>query len=143
MPPLDLSEIREAILTPATRAGLVFQDGVVDRLVSDMGTDPAALPLLQYTLLQLWKRRQGNRITMEVYNAVGGPATALSDTAQEIYDGFGSAQARENTRIIFQQLVRPSLLFEFVRDRVSRAELERLLPPPASTPCSNPLSTRR
>lgn len=103
MPPLDLSEIREAILTPATRAGLVFQDGVVDRLVSDMGTDPAALPLLQYTLLQLWKRRQGNRITMEVYNAVGGPATALSDTAQEIYDGFGSAQARENTRIIFQQ----------------------------------------
>ncbi|MBS0504718.1 MAG: ATP-binding protein [Proteobacteria bacterium] len=129
VPPLDLSEIREAILTPATRAGLVFQDGVVDRLVSDMGTDPAALPLLQYTLLQLWKRRQGNRITMEVYNAVGGPATALSDTAQEIYDGFGSAQARENTRIIFQQLVRPSLLFEFVRDRVSRAELERLLPP--------------
>ena len=128
VPALDSAEIKAAIVEPAARVGLIFQDGLIDRIVAEVGTDPAALPLLQYSLLSLWRNRQGNRITLQVYEKVGGPATALSNAAQGIYNRFVE-QARQNTRIVFQQLVRPSLIYEFVRDRVTRGELQQLLEP--------------
>lgn len=129
IPPLTPAEIRAAIEGPASNAGLIFQDGLIDRIVSDVGTDPAALPLLQYTLLRLWQKRQGNRVTNEIYDQIGCLSASLSTAAQETYDGLGTDQARNNARIVFEQLVRPSLTYEFVRDRVTRAELQTLLPP--------------
>lgn len=128
VPPLDPVSVRTAIVEPAAQVGLVFQDGLVDRLVAEVGSDPAMLPQLQYTLLRLWKRRQGNRITAQVYDEVGGPASALGNAAQEVFDSLPGDQDRANARTLFQRLVRTSLGFEFTRDRVTRAELDQLLP---------------
>lgn len=63
--PLYPSELREAIEKPAELIGLKFEDGVVAALVKDMRDEKAGLPLLQFTLLELWKARKRNRVTLE------------------------------------------------------------------------------
>jgi hypothetical protein len=81
--PLNAGELREAIEKPAEAVGLRFEDGVVDQLIGEMLGEPAALPLLQFTLLKLWERRQRNRVTREAYTQVGGGRLALARSADE------------------------------------------------------------
>src|SRR5262249_50820526 len=64
----DTKELRQAIEEPARAVGLKFEEGLVDRLLLDVQGDPGAITLLQFTLVKLWERRKGNRITWEAYN---------------------------------------------------------------------------
>ena len=61
--PLNAAELREAVERPAAQAGLVFASNVVDALLQDILGEPAALPLLQFTLLKLWEGRERNRVS--------------------------------------------------------------------------------
>ena len=79
-------ELHEAIEKPAEAVGLKFQDGLVDALVREIVGEPAALPLLQFTLLQLWDARERNRVTWEAYRRLGGVTEALANTADRIYN---------------------------------------------------------
>ena len=47
-----------------------------------------ALPLLEYTLLELWCQRQGNRLTIAAYRAIGGVQGALEQQADKILTRF-------------------------------------------------------
>ena len=71
MTPLSASELREAIEKPAEVAGLRFEAGIIEALLQDILGEPAALPLLQFTLLKLWDNRQRNRVTWDAYRRVG------------------------------------------------------------------------
>ncbi len=81
-------ELRRAIVEPANIVGLRFQDGIVDTLISEMLGEPAALPLLQFTLRALWNERRRNRITWDIYKQVGGGRTALARAADHLYNGL-------------------------------------------------------
>src|SRR5947199_2221849 len=65
MRPMDYDELRAAVEKPAAIANLHFQAGIVDDLVKKVLGQPAALPLLQFTLRLLWEERDRNRITWE------------------------------------------------------------------------------
>jgi hypothetical protein len=88
--------------------------------------DPAALPLLQFTLSQLWQRRRRNRITREAYAEIGRPAEALGRTAEKVYENLRTEQAHAAARDIFLALVVPAVGAEFVRRRVRRGTLHDL-----------------
>jgi conflict system STAND superfamily ATPase len=77
MRPMDYDELRAAVERPAAIANLQFQTGIVDDLVKKVLGQPAALPLLQFTLRLLWEERDRNRITWEVYARTGDPLNAL------------------------------------------------------------------
>ena len=84
--PLSRSRLPEVIERPAQRAGLTCDTGLVQRMVQETeGGD--ALPLLAYTLLQLYERardRPGEEITLEDYEAVGGVGGALRRQADRV-----------------------------------------------------------
>ncbi|MGW6934213.1 nSTAND1 domain-containing NTPase [Lentzea sp. NPDC054927] len=82
--PLDRSRLAEVIERPATRAGIFFQEGLVSRIVADTaGGD--ALPMLAYTLRELWERTSpGDTLGHEHYQAVGGVAGALRRQAERL-----------------------------------------------------------
>jgi len=69
--PLEPAKLREVITKPARLRNLQFEPKVVDSLVSDLSAEPTALPLLQFSLMELWKRRKGNRIKYERYLEIG------------------------------------------------------------------------
>ncbi|MBX7555627.1 AAA family ATPase [Streptomyces sp. tea 10] len=75
----------EVIEKPAEQAGLTFAPGVVARMVDDCGGGDA-LPLLAYTLQELYLRAggSGGTVTEEAYRALGGVAGALSERADQI-----------------------------------------------------------
>jgi WD40 repeat protein/energy-coupling factor transporter ATP-binding protein EcfA2 len=84
--PLSRARLPQVIERPAQRAGLTFETGLVQRMVEETeGGD--ALPLLAYTLLQLYERardRPGEEITLEDYEAVGGVGGALRRQADRV-----------------------------------------------------------
>ncbi len=115
---MNSGELHEAIEKPAEAVGLKFQDGLVDALVREIVGEPAALPLLQFTLLQLWDARERNRVTWEAYRRLGGVTEALANTADRIYKEM-LPEDQVTTKRVLLRLVTPDGL-EFTRRRVPR-----------------------
>ncbi|HEX8514526.1 MAG TPA: ATP-binding protein [Allosphingosinicella sp.] len=127
--PMTPAELRLAIEGPARKPGLKFAPGIVDDLVREVADDPAALPLLQFTLMQLWKRRRRNLIHREAYEAVGRPGEALGRVAERVYEELGSVQNQQGAQEIFLTLVVPGVGNEVVRRRVRLETLHALRDP--------------
>jgi cellulose biosynthesis protein BcsQ len=120
------AEIREIIRGPARAAGIRFEqdatgEGVDDWLERD-ALEPGALPLLEFTLEQLYQRiAPNNRITITAYQEIGGVENAISHVAEQAY---ASVSARA-------QLTLPALLLSLVNhpddgdDRMSLREADR------------------
>ena len=122
IPPMNASEIRQAIDKPAEKVGLIFDQGLVDRLVDDVLGEPAALPLLQFTLFKLWQNKQRNRVTWEVYNRLGGGRKALENSAEVFYNSL-LKELQDALREILLQLVRIDERLEVYSRRVRRKSL--------------------
>jgi WD40 repeat protein len=122
--PLSAAELREAIEQPAELAGLHFEAGVVALLLQDILGEPAGLPLLQFTLLKLWERRERNRVTHTAYLRAGGGRLALARSADEFYAGL-IPEEQVTARRILLRMVRPGEGLELTSSRVRRADLFR------------------
>jgi len=122
VPPLSAAELRRAIEEPAALVGLKFEEGVVDALLQDILGEPAALPLLQFTLLKLWENRERNRVTWEAYSRLGGGRQALARSADEFYEGL-IPEEQVTARRILLRMVRPGEGLEVTSNRVRRDEL--------------------
>jgi WD40 repeat protein/Tfp pilus assembly protein PilF len=100
------AELRQMVVEPAKRVGLLFDDGLIDRLLLDVQGDPAALALLQFTLRRLWDARTGNRITHEAYDQIGGGRLAVSRWAEKIYSTLTPDEQAASKEILLR-LIRP------------------------------------
>lgn len=119
---LSDEELREAIERPASQVGLRVDREVVERIVQDLRDEPAGLPLLQFTLLRLWEKRDRDRITLEAYEAIGGARRALEQTAAALY-GDLLTEDQECVRRILLALLQPGEGIEATRRRVSMEAL--------------------
>lgn len=121
-PPLGPSEIRSAIVGPADAVGLRFDEGLVNELVEEVLGEPAALPLLQFTLTRLWNGKERNRITRDVYRTVGRPRDALKRAADEVLRKI-TQQGEDLAQRIFLKLVTPATESVFLRNPCTREVL--------------------
>lgn len=119
---LSAAELREAIEAPAALIGLKFEEGVVNALLNDTLGEPAALPLLQFTLLKLWNNRDHNRVTWEAYKKLGGGRHALARTADEFYNQL-IPEEQVTMRRILLKMVKPGEGLEVTSKRVPRSAL--------------------
>lgn len=119
---MNASELHDAIEQPAQAIGLKFEDGLIDALVREIVGEPAALPLLQFALLQLWDNRERNRITWDAYRRLGGVMEALAHTADSLYNNLLPEEQNTAKRILLR-LVRPGTGVEFTRSRATRRSL--------------------
>jgi WD40 repeat protein/serine/threonine protein kinase len=102
--PLTSEELEQAIAGPAKRVGATLETGLMPLIVSDVQEQPGTLPLMQYALTELYKRRQGRRLTLDGYQASGGVLGALARRADELYTELDDA-GRAATRRLFLRLV--------------------------------------
>ena len=94
-------EIARAIEGPAAEAGLSVEPELVSRLVEETAGQTGGLPLLSTTLLELWQRRSGNRLTVAAYDRTGGVRGAvarLAETAYERSDAPGGGDRAQHPR---------------------------------------------
>jgi WD40 repeat protein/type II secretory pathway predicted ATPase ExeA len=123
--PLTQDELRQAIVAPAERAGLVLEAGLVEALIHDVVGQPSGLPLLQYALTELFDHREGTMLTLDSYREIGRATGALASRAEQTYAELDAA-AQTAARQLFLRLVVPGEGTEDTRRRVSQAELAAL-----------------
>ncbi|MFI5643026.1 hypothetical protein [Kitasatospora sp. NPDC051705] len=96
-------ELRRAITEPALRAGCTVEGALLAVLISAAAQQPGALPLLSAALLETWRRRSGNALTLAGFQATGGFEGALARTAEALFNGLDAAD-RTRARAVFLRL---------------------------------------
>lgn len=92
VPAFSQDELREVIIKPTIQEVLFFEpDSLVDKLVDAVNQAPGALPLLSFTLSELYHAyvnggRTNRALTLEDYEKLGGVIGALRTRANTIYD---------------------------------------------------------
>ena len=123
---MDENRLRQAIEEPARRVGLAFEPGLVDNILNDIASEPGALPLLEHALLELWKRRDGGRLTLDGYGKSGGVKGAIAATAEET---FGRLSPSEQ-RIVRRIMLRLTQIGEGTEDTRRRTTVDELMTAP-------------
>ena len=103
---LNREEIEEAIIKPAELVGLGIEGPLKQQLINDVEDYPGSLPLLQYTLTELWleSRNQKDEILrLDTYNNLGRIEGTLQKRADEIYNSL-LAEEQIVARRIFLEL---------------------------------------
>jgi len=100
LPALVPAEITALIRQPAQAAGLSYEEdpvmGRLDDVLRDAAVrDPRALPLLEFTLEELYGRRtEAGQMTHAAYQEIGGMEGAIARRAEEIFSHLdGEAKA--------------------------------------------------
>ena len=102
--PLAADELEAAALGPALGVGVTFERGLLAALIDEVSGQPNALPLFQYTLTELFDRRQESMLTRAAYAELGGIRGAVASRAEAIYQGLDPDQ-QEAARQLFLRLV--------------------------------------
>ncbi len=124
--PLSRNELERAIVMPSQRVGVRVDPKLVTSIVADVREEPGALPLLQYTLTELFERREGAEISISAYQDLGGVAGALATRAEEVF-ALLDADQRLISRQLFLRLVTLGEGTEDIRRRALRSELMSLV----------------
>ena len=125
---LSIPEITAIVEKPARAARLRFEEGLVQLIVRDMletvpppvEKDPSSekteheqsfarstnLPLLEFTLQQLWEKRVDGMLTYEAYQQIGGVTGGLTQWADQVFYGLQDETKQRQARRIFTKLVR-------------------------------------
>ncbi|OLF14722.1 nSTAND1 domain-containing NTPase [Actinophytocola xanthii] len=120
--PMAAEDLRAVIREPAAAAGLAVEAALVEAVLADVVGEPGVLPLLSHALLETWKQRSGDRLTLAGYRRTGGVRGAIARTADRVFAQFDAAGQRV-ARDVFLRLTALGEGTEDTRRRVSRREL--------------------
>jgi conflict system STAND superfamily ATPase len=132
--PMQLPDLRAVITQPTQLSDvmLTFEGDLVGDMLFDIQGQIGALPLLQFTLDQLFVCRNGHMLTMRAYEEMGGIKGVLTKHAEETYLKLPSEKQRELARTLFLRLIEPGQTEQDTTRR--RATLtETILVDPAQT----------
>jgi len=125
--PMKPYELRKVIEEPAKKAGGTFESGLADKLIKETQDNPGGLPLLEYTLFELWKAKQPDgTMTWHAFNQLGGVEGALAARADAILNKhYNSTEKQSQLRHLLLRLVQPG---EGTADTRRRMLLDELVP---------------
>ncbi|WP_293354888.1 MULTISPECIES: hypothetical protein [unclassified Microcoleus] len=128
-------KLEQVIEQPALKYEVAFQDGLIERILSDVYNKEDCLPLLEFALEELWNKRIkrlkkaslqnkqiDRQITHEDYTEIGEVKGALATYADDVYNNLTPAQ-KEQLPKIFIQLINFS---QFTKDRTDRRYVRRV-----------------
>jgi serine/threonine protein kinase len=125
VPAMSLDELERAIVGPARRVGLVFEEGLVAAILDEVKDQLGALPLLQYSLSELFLKRRDRELNLAAFRAMGGVRGALAGRAERIFAGL-DADAQSVTRQVFLRLTTLGEGREDTRRRALQSEIAAL-----------------
>ena len=115
VPAMTLDEYREVIEGPASVKVLYFQGKAssqefINRLIGDVANTPGALPLLSFSLSELYRRyleRRGDDRSLreDDYERLGGVGGSLRNRADEVYDELPDDDHRRTMRNVMLRMI--------------------------------------
>ncbi len=84
-------ELEQIIVQPAEVVGLIVEEGLVDRIIQDLGTTKNPLPLLEFALKKMWEIdisiNGKSSLTLKTYKEhFSSISNVLSERANEVYE---------------------------------------------------------
>ncbi len=129
VPPMDIEDLRQVIEGPASVRVLYFDPSeLVDDLIKEVIQTPGALPLLSFTLSELFVKyvhggRDDRALAGADYQALGGVVGSLRNRATEEYDRLPDDAHRQTMQRVMLRMVAVEG-GELARRRVVLSELE-------------------
>ena len=80
--------LQDMIERPAQATGYQFQDNVVGAILDEAGKEPGSLPLVAYTLKQLFDQRKRRTLTQAAYKKMKGVVGAIGTKAEQVLRGL-------------------------------------------------------
>ncbi len=102
--PLSVEDLERAIAGPAETVGLRVEPRLLTEIVAEVAGRPAALPLLQYALTELFEGRSGPTLTLDTFRSIGGVSGALARRAEALYGSLDDG-GRQAAHQLFLRLV--------------------------------------
>ncbi len=127
VPAMSLDELERAIIGPARRAGLIFDEGLVPAILEEVSDQLGALPLLQFSLSELFTRRKGRELKLSMFREMGGVKGALAGRAETAFASLDST-AQTAARQIFLRLTSLGEGSEDTRRRARQHEIDAMFP---------------
>ena len=119
--PMTPDELERAVSLPAASVGVEVEPALASDLVAGVSSLPAALPLLQFSLTELFDRRVANTMLLSTHHELGGLTGALAARAERILAAGGPDDEAEARRI-FGRLVTFGEGVDDTRRRALRSE---------------------
>lgn len=118
LPRMTTNELASSIRKPAEVVGLRFETGLVEAILNDAGDEPGVLALVEFTLTQLWEKRDKdqNRMTLAAYHAIGGLNGAIDRHADSVFARLSPDQQSAASGAL-TKLVHVSTLDSYTRAR--------------------------
>ena len=109
--PMNPHELRAVIEQPAALPDvqLLFEGNLVGDLLFEAEGQAGTLPLLEFTLDQLFQLRDGHWLTRQAYQQIGGVKGALAKHAESTYESLPSEEHRRLARALFLRLIDPGV----------------------------------
>src|SRR5437660_4183797 len=107
--PMAPERLRQTVVEPAQKAGIAFESAeMIDSLVDDAARAGGGLPLLQFTMAELWDGRdvEARRIPATALTRIGGVAGALARHADDVISHLLPDQ-RAAARRVLLRLITP------------------------------------
>jgi hypothetical protein len=110
VPAFSLEELREVIVKPANQEVLFYEpEELVDQLVEEVSQAPGALPLLSFTLSELYEAylksgRQDRALVQEDYEQLGGVIGALRTKADEAYNSLDQSKQNSMRKLMLRMV---------------------------------------
>lgn len=124
--PMNPHELRAIIERPAILPDVqvILEDNLVGDLLFEAQGQIGTLPLLEFTLDQLFRLREGRQLTRQAYRQIGGVKGALAKHAESTYASLPSEEQRQLARALFLRLIDPGITEqETTRRRAALSEL--------------------
>ncbi len=119
------AQLDDIVQAPANGVGVTFEPGLPEHIVAVVKDQPGALPLLEFSLTELFDTRDTDVITVASYDASGGVKAALGRRAEETYSTLDPAD-QVICREIFLRMVTVNENGRDTRRRVRLTEIRRL-----------------
>ncbi|MGQ0603955.1 MAG: nSTAND1 domain-containing NTPase, partial [Anaerolineales bacterium] len=120
--PMTRLELARAVKEPARKHGVIFESGLVERILDDVGDEPGNLPLLEFALTALWDRQTMRTLTHEAYEDIGRVEGSVARFAEDVHSKLND-EHQAQARRIFVQMVRPGDGTEDTRRTATRSEI--------------------
>ncbi len=110
VPSFSLEEIREIITKPATQAVLFYEpEELVEALSEEVNQAPGALPLLSFTLSELYHKylksgREDRALIQQDYNELGGVVGALRTRADAEYLALSESEQSSMRKLMLRMV---------------------------------------
>jgi DNA-binding SARP family transcriptional activator len=99
--PMTTAELHEAVTGPAAAIGASLEAGLAAEIVAEVLAHRAGLPLLQFTLADLYERRDVlDVMTRAAYRSLGGISGALAERAEQLY-----AELSDDDQVVARRLL--------------------------------------